>query len=575
MGGREQTAGSISPGAKMLRRALGYGAAALHALLLGGVASAQTAPGLPSREELNPAQRSQIVQTQSDLFSAPAAGPCPFTESELKVTVREVRFAGLTGVPAEALRPAYAEFVGKPAGLAALCTIRDRASALLFRNGLLARIEIPEQKIEGGVITFEVIEANVAGVRVTGDAGPAARRVESYAEKLRGMKPFDLDKAQRYLLLASDTPGIRLRTLVRPDPSGARGAIDIEIRIERDAVSAVFNGHNLQSTAAGRFGAQARVDINSLTELGERTTLVYYHTLPDEEQFVVQAIEEVRIGGSGLLARGSLAYGETRPGGAAAAIGLRSISTVANVELAYPLVKLRRRALTVGGGFELASQSTKLGRVGGDLLDDNLRVLYVRAAGEARPWFGARQGAVGGEIVLRKGLSALGASDRGGVLASRIEGKPNAFVVRGSASLLVPLSNYLAFSARGMAQVSGSALLSYEEMSLGNFSIGRGYDPASATGDSGIAGAFEARFGPFSLPASLVVAPYAFADMGRVTNHDTLQADRSLKSAGAGAQVRIGPRLIADVAYAHAFDAPQPGASRPSDRVLVNLTLGL
>ena len=35
-------------------------------------------------------------------------------------------------------------------------------------------------------------------------------KVEDYLEKLRGMTPFDLDTAQRYLLLANEVPGVRV-----------------------------------------------------------------------------------------------------------------------------------------------------------------------------------------------------------------------------------------------------------------------------------------------------------------------------------------------------------------------------
>ncbi len=97
-----------------------------------------------------------------------------------------------------------------------ICRIRDRAARIIFDNGVLARVEIPEQRIAGGALVLEVIEAQVVNVRVRGDVGPAQAAVERYAEKLRGMKPFDMAKAQRYLLLASDVPGLRVRAAVRP-----------------------------------------------------------------------------------------------------------------------------------------------------------------------------------------------------------------------------------------------------------------------------------------------------------------------------------------------------------------------
>src|SRR5690606_8906014 len=117
---------------------------------------------------------------------------------------------------------AYAEFLGREEPVSVICAIRDRAARMLFDHGVLARVEIPEQRITGGALTLEVIEAHVVNVRVRGDAGPAQDAIERYAEKLRGMAPFDMAKAQRYLLLASDVPGVRVRAAIRPSTSETR-----------------------------------------------------------------------------------------------------------------------------------------------------------------------------------------------------------------------------------------------------------------------------------------------------------------------------------------------------------------
>ena len=81
-------------------------------------------------------------------------------------------------------------------------------------------MEIPEQRISGGALVLDVIEAHVVNVRVRGDIGPAQSAVERYVEKLRGMKPFDMRKAQRYLLLASDVPGVRISASLRAAAEG-------------------------------------------------------------------------------------------------------------------------------------------------------------------------------------------------------------------------------------------------------------------------------------------------------------------------------------------------------------------
>lgn len=553
------------------------GAAVAMAFAVGVAASApataQNATSLPTRNELNPAERTPDVVQQPDLFSLPAPGPCPLASSTLTVEFRGAKFSHLTGVPENTLSPAWQPYVGKTVPLSDFCAMRDRIAELLFKSGILARVEIPEQRIDAGTVTFEVIEAQVINVRVTGDAGPVKARIDDYASKLRGMRPFNLAVAQRYLLLASDLPGIRLRTIVRPSKAGGRGAVDIEMNVTRNAVAFVANVQNYNSRATGRFGALARVDFNSLTEAGERTSLILYHTVPDNEQFVGQLLEELRIGGDGLLLRGSVAYGETRPGGAIEDLDIRSISTVASLEVAYPLIRLRRETLNVAAGFEGVSQKSEIRGGGGRFLQDDLRIAYIRGEYEVRPFIGIRQAVFGGELTLRKGISGLGASDRGSFLLSRADGKPDAFVARASVRALVPLADMFTLYGRVEAQVSPDPLLSYEELPIGTLTIGRGYDPAAVSGDSGIAGSFEARFGPFSLGSKLVLSPYGFFDIANVSNKNDLGFDGTVKSAGGGAQLRYGRGVLFDVGYAKPLDRTAAGFRRPGGRVLVNLTV--
>ncbi len=536
-------------------------------------ALAQNSTSLPTRNELNPAERTPDTTQQPDLFTLPAPGPCPLASSTLSVAFKGAQFSHLTGVPAETLSPAWKPYVGKTVPLSDFCAMRDRISELLFKSGILARVEIPEQRIDAGIVTFEVIEARVMSVRVTGEAGPVKARIDDYAHRLRGMNPFNLAVAQRYLLLASDLPGITLRTIVRPAKAGGRGAVDIELNVTRRPVAVVFNTQNYNSRATGRFGALARVDFNSLTEAAERTSIIFYHTVPDNEQFVGQLLEEVRIGGDGLLARASIAYGETRPGAELKSLNLRSISTVGSLELAYPLIRLRRETLNVAGGFEAISQKSGVRGGGVRFLQDDLRIFYVRGDYEVRPFVGTRQAVFGADVTLRKGIKGLGASDNGSILLSRSDGEADAFVARASARALVPLADIFTLFGRLEGQVASAPLLSYEELPIGTLTIGRGYDPAAASGDSGIAGAFEARLGPFNLGSKLVLSPYGFFDVANVHNINSLGFDGTLTSAGGGAQLRYGRGVLLDLAYAKPFDRPFAGIKRPGGRVLVNLTV--
>ncbi|MBS0360610.1 MAG: ShlB/FhaC/HecB family hemolysin secretion/activation protein, partial [Proteobacteria bacterium] len=272
---------------------------------------AQAVPATPvagatqgqSAQELNPAARAPRLQRQdTDVFAPEPPGPCPLADSAVEVTLGSVTFRGSTALKDQDFDAAYRPFIGKPQKVGVICQIRDRAARTLFDRGILARVEIPEQRIAGGALVLEVIEAHVVNVRVRGDIGPAQAAVERYVEKLRGMQPFDMKKAQRYLLLASDVPGVRVRAAIRPSTtSPERGAVDIDVTVSRTPFAAVGNAQNLGSKIVGRWGGLVRGDARSFTPFGEDTALTAFHTLDSNEQWVVQLQETARIGGDGWL----------------------------------------------------------------------------------------------------------------------------------------------------------------------------------------------------------------------------------------------------------------------------------
>ena len=165
------------------------------------------------------------------------------------------------------------------------------------------------------------------------------------------------------------------------------------------------------------------------------------------------------------------------------------------------------------------------------------------------------------------------------MLLSRAFGKPDAWLIRGFGAAEAPIAGPISASLRAQAQYSDDPLLPYEQISLGNLTVGRGYDPAISLGDSGIAGAFEVRHGGWQLHPLLSAAPYAFYDYGWVRNNlasaSGLPRSRTLRSAGAGVVFRVAGRANLEVTYAKGLDAPFIGATKPDSRLLVQLTAAL
>jgi hemolysin activation/secretion protein len=546
----------------------------LLAIVVAGSAPA-FAQAPPSAQELNPAQRAPqpnaTPSSRGDILSAPEPGPCPLRSSALTFKLTSVSFNGAATLTTDDLAPAYAGLIGKTVPVSTLCDIRDSASQILFRKGIFARVEIPQQKISKGEVTFEVIEAYIARVRVLGNDGDAQAKVEDYIEELRGMKPFNIELAQRYLFLASDVPGVAISATLKP-AGHERGAVELDVTVvSYRPFDALLNVENFGSESVGEFGALLRVDLNSFTPWGDRTTFVDYQTFDIKKENVAQILEQVRLGSDGVLADLSFSDGETHPEGNLSPLDLYSLSYVANADIAYPIIRRRYESLTVLGGFNFVAE--KVNAASSVLSKDNLRIFYAEVTGyetfrwEVPVW-------MQGDFELRKGVESLGASSANSPLLSRPGGNPAAFVMRSDAAARI--GPYYDFTGNldFQGQYSDSALLSYEQQAIGNFTIGRGYDPASLNGDRAIAGSAEIHYSP--MPASWVItaSPYGFYDIARVWNLTTGSQNREVRSIGGGMVFQITQRLRADMFYAHPLDRISTVSTQPpGDRVFVSLTV--
>jgi hemolysin activation/secretion protein len=565
-------------------------AAGLHA----GAALAQSAPqptpppsaaalGQTPRQDLNPGQTVPAPtvrpRRREDLLGPPEAGPCPLAQSKLTFVLTAVDFVGAPASAQHDLQAAYSGQIGRQIGLAEVCRIRDSANRFLFRRGILARVEVPEQRIQNGRLQLRVIEAHVVSVQVHGDAGPAQEQIEVFLGKLRGMRPFEIRKAQRYLLLASDVPGVRVSAALRPAAEGS-GAVDLVVFVSRKPVDVITNVQNYGSYALGPGSGVARVDFNGFTRFGERTSLIAYSTLDNPEQRVYEIMTEARVGGEGLTAHGSVSYATAAPGGDLAPLGLQGRSLVAEASATYPLIRARTRNVNLGAGFDLIDQRTTFGE-GGVLNEDHLRVVFAHADAE-QAWQadGALPGGVlGADLDLRRGIDGLGSSRTGQPNLSRIGGRPDGFVVRGDAHLDLIVTDKLSGQFTVSGQYSPTPLLAYEQFAVGNLTVGRGYDPSALTGDEGIGGSFQARLGPYGtpggwkVPAGLNLTAFAFYDIAAVFNPSSSGVDRTVHSAGGGLNLQLTPRAKLDITYAYPFNKtsdvlPVP----PSPRVLLSLT---
>lgn len=590
--------GPLRSDPRNFRFSLFFGVALGLALPAQALAQGQP-PAPPTREDLavgrdeTPADRASRLSVEGDV----ERGPCPLADpafANTRVTFGNVEFTGMPGISASVLESAWRDMAGREMPIAALCEVRDRAGSILRGLGYLAAVQIPPQRIEaGGTVRMDVLAARLVEVQLRGDAGNSERLIAAHLAKLTEQPWFNTRAAERHLLLLEDLPGFDVRLVLR-SAGGQPGEVVGDVVIVRRPFDLTVGAQNLGSRATGREGAFVALTANDLIGFGDRTTVSFYNTLEWDEQHIFRVSHDLALGADGLRLGGSMLVGRSRPdvGGAP----FQTDTFAAEGHLSYPVIRRQSHSLVATAGFEAIDQELEFGST--LLSDDQLRILFARVDHEL-----VDQASVSGfggfsaraprwrsamSLEVRQGIDGLGASNDCQPLAdclppnvpiSNLAADPSSFVARFQGSLEVRPVPQFTIAVAPLAQISDGPLLSYEQVSLGNYTIGRGFDPGVAIGDRAIGASFELRYGsvfPQSADA-FAFEPFVFLDMAKAWVDDAVAAPdpRRVLSAGGGVRGRWGDR--ADFGLVLAVPLERAGFQTTKDdvRLLANLTVRL
>lgn len=591
-----------------------FSAAAFTALLLASMpntaAWAQTAPApvaptaqqiAPTREEIDrrpqeQAPRSARLKIDGDIERAPCALDAP-AYADIKVTITGAEFNNLQGISPEELKQSYAQLLGPDRPISTICTIRDAAATELRRKGYLAAVQVPVQRIENGVVKFEVLFAKIVAIRVRGNAGKAEHLLAGYLSHLTEEKIFNRYVAERYLLLARDLPGYEVRLSLKP-AGGAPGELVGDVSVVHTPLEASAGLQNFSSHSSGRWTGALSAQAYGLLG-GDRLTASVSSTADFKEQQVAQLGYDLRLGGEGLTLGGNLTYAWSKPTVDPDASGrplkLTARTLFATGEIRYPIVRTQGFSLLGSAGLDYLNQTVKINAL--DFNRDHLRVGFLRLDMDAADVSERRvpRWRSSGSLEFRQGLDIFGANQRVPRSAStsslplpqpsRLYGDPTSTLIRASASAELNLGKGYWLAVMPRAQYSFSPLLSFEQFSGGNFSVGRGYDPGTIIGDSGAGGSIELRLPRVApLPkVNLSVLPFAFTDVAwtwiKAATRSALpvgtpDSDR-LVSVGAGLRAVLNNRFRIEGTVAVPLEAAGLQTRNHDPRFLVSLTTKL
>jgi hemolysin activation/secretion protein len=501
-----------------------------------------------------------------------ARPPAPPQDKTVRLVLQSVRFEGAKAVPEASLQAAWQPLVGKPVTLADLRAIGHRAEAIYAQAGYpFVAVVLKVQEVKDGVVHYDVVEGRISDLTVLGSNIAARRQATAALQPMVNVSPLSLGEVEQTYQLAKQVPGLAISGTLRR--GSEPGGMDLVVDAQRPADFRTYiNVNNLYADPVGPWGVLAGVDYFGTTEYGDQTSVQVYTSLPVGRQVLVRGSYGLRLNSSGTEVTLSGLWGIADPKGDLTPLAIAEDVATVRAEISQPLWERPDANLLIDLGLEGSNQTTKVFQNVG-LSDDRLRVLDLTLSGEKR----GKLGRLSFSAEVRQGLNFGDASYSGEASLGRIGADPQATIFRFAAEYESPTIEYVRLLARLDSQYSDKPLTTPDQYSVGNLTVGRGYQPGAALGDSAVGESTEVRFGPFSLSKSLQIEPFGFYDVVSLWDNGIgTFRQHTIDSAGGGVRFQLNSIAHLDLIYAVPLtSALGLGDPTPTPSVLVNLTVGL
>lgn len=209
-------------------------------------------------------QRLELNLPDAPSSEAVASGP--------SLQVSGFTLEGNAAISSEQLLPLLADLQGRSVSLGELQAGANRITLAYRERGYpFARAYIPAQEIDGGVVQITVLEGRYGVIGLNN----SARLSGSALAPLAALKPGDAVQSaplERTLLLLSDTPGVEVKSTLKPGASV--GATDLVVDVEPGPLlSGSIDADNYGNRFTGEYRLGGTLNVNSPLGLGDRLSL--------------------------------------------------------------------------------------------------------------------------------------------------------------------------------------------------------------------------------------------------------------------------------------------------------------
>lgn len=520
------------------------------------------------------------VWAQAAAPAADAAAP--------RFDIWEMVVEGNSVLSALAIEKALTPHLGPGRSMADVDAARAQLEAVYQQQGYLTVfVDVPEQRIEEGIVTLQVLEGRIGQLHVT-DAqyhapGFIRRRVPALAE---GAVP-DFNRVQQQIAPLNRTEERRVQPVLRP--GRVPGTVDVDLQVKDElplSGSIELNNDHGRDTRPWRLVGNVRWG-----NLFQRD-----HTLALTAIGVPEQPSQSRV----LVANWGIPFDD---GSSFSALWVNSDSAVESLggtvalgngntlglRWSWPFAPSAAALHSFTAGVDYKSLREQV-NFGDGSISTPVRYLPMQLAWQGNFTQGDRRTQLGLTFVwafrpiLRRTVdcpTADGFAEQADQFACKRSGADGGFAVLRAdlrhQQRIGPLGLSLRFAAQGASQ----PLISAEQFAIGGSQSVRGYLDSDATGDHGMLGSIELatpNLAPWVGLDAGELTSFVFADAGRALTIDALpgqQARTPLLGTGVGLRLSLPGRGVdaaLDVARANKPTAASPeGSHRVHVRVGVRL----
>lgn len=469
----------------------------------------------------------------------------------VRVFVRSYEVVGNTVLAPEEIQALTEPYTGRAVSFAELVELRDRLTlAYVERDYETSGAEIPEQRIDDGIVRIRIVEGLLSEIHVESDG----RFRKSYFERrLRRSTagPVNVRTLEERLQLFQKDPRIR-QVVAQLTPGERRGESMLQVEVMETPPYWVQVGFdNAESPSVGAEGGHASFRFDNLGGVGDRFDVVYRGT---------PGLQDVTAGCEIPFTDWDTSFGThfrrawseviEQPFDA---LDIKSESETYGLSLRQPLYRSASTDLTLSLVGEWRRSQTFLFGDGfafapGPSANGVAKVAVLRF-GQEWAYSGRRQ-AFAARSLLSFGLPILGATENSG--REIPDGEYFAWLGQVQGARRFDLLD-LELVGRVDLQLADSPLLSLEQLSIGGAYTVRGYRENTLVRDNGVIGSLELRVPVWRRPESAFSFELApFVDAGKSWNTDRPNdGPETLLSVGIGGRFAFTHRVQLQVYWGH------------------------